>query len=634
MGAESVPGGGVHFRVWAPEQTSVEVLIRGANEADAPSYKAFEKEGETGYFSGLVEGVGPGTLYKYRLGGGEAFPDLASRFQPDGPHHFSEVIDPGAYHWGDAGWPGVKLEGAVIYELHVGTFTAEGTWQSAIPHLPELAELGVRVLEVMPVNEFPGRFGWGYDGVHPFAPTRLYGRPDDFRAFVDAAHAAGLGVILDVVYNHIGPDGNYFRSFSPYYFTHRHETDWGEAINFYGEHCEPVREFFAANAAYWVREFHLDGLRLDATQNIYDESKEHILTVIAREARHAAGERSAIVVGENEPQDVRLIRSPDQGGYGLDALWNDDFHHCAMVRLTGHNEAYYSDYLGKAQEFVSAAKYGFLYQGQWYRWQHQRRGTATFASPRPALINFLQNHDQVSNSARGLRAHALAAPGLHKAAVALMLLNPGTPMLFQGEEFAASTPFLYFADHKAELSAMVKAGRHKFMAQFRSIDRDQLWEMTGLPHAEETFRRCKLDHAERQRNASVVALYRDLLRLRREDPTFQLQGSLGIDGAVLSLDAFVLRHFGSYGDDRLVIVNFGIDLHYDPAPEPLLAPPEDHEWKIILSTEAVEYGGAGVAPADTVENWRIPGYSAIVLKPEPGRDPLAAPRRRRKSGND
>ncbi len=614
-GAEPVPGGGVHFRVWAPQRKSVDVALAG----EPVEFVPLQRETEEGYFSGLAPSARVSTLYKYRLDGADWYPDIASRFQPNGPHEYSQVIDPSLFAWTDRAWPGVNLVGQVVYEMHIGTFTPEGTWKAAMEHLPYLAETGITVLEVMPANEFPGKFGWGYDGVHPFAPTRLYGTPDDFREFVDRAHAVGVGVILDVVYNHLGPDGNYFAAFSPYYFTDKHQTDWGEAINFYAEHSGPVRDLFIANAGYWIREFHLDGLRLDATQNIYDESKDHILAAVTREVRKAAGRRGTIVIGENEPQEVKLIRPHEQGGYALDALWNDDLHHSAMVRLSGHNEAYYTDYLGTPQEFVSAAKYGYLYQGQWYKWQNQRRGTPSRGTPRAAFVNFIQNHDQVANSARGQRAHMLAGPSLHKAMTALILLMPGTPMLFQGEEFASSSPFLYFADHKPEVGELVREGRRKFLGQFRSLALPEMWSCFADPCNENTFQRSKLDHSERElgQHRETHELIRDVLKLRREDPVLRAQGAYGVDGAVLNHDAFLLRYFAEDRDDRLVIVNFGRDLRLNPAPEPLLAPPAAQEWDVIWSSEGPHYGGCGVPPADTVENWIIPGQSTLVLKPQP-----------------
>ncbi|MBV9125246.1 MAG: malto-oligosyltrehalose trehalohydrolase, partial [Planctomycetes bacterium] len=539
------------------------------------------------------------------------------RFQPQGPHGPSQVVDPGQFRWTDDSWPGVKVEGQVLYEMHIGTFTREGTWAAAARELPALAELGITVLEVMPVADFPGRFGWGYDGVDLFAPTRLYGSPDDFRRFVDQAHAAGLGVILDVVYNHFGPDGNYLKAFSPDYFTDRYQNEWGEPLNFDGPHSGPVREFFLANAGYWIEEYHLDGLRLDATQQIFDQSPEHILAALSRRVRQAARGRATFLVAENEPQHTRLVRPLEKGGFGLDALWNDDFHHSAMVVLTGHNEAYYTDYLGTPQEFLSAIKWGYLYQGQRYKWQQGRRGTPTFGLNREVFVNFLQNHDQLANSGCGHRCHQLTSPGRFRAMTALLLLTPGTPMLFQGQEFAASSPFLYFADHKPELAQLVKKGRAEFLRQFPCLATAGVQLCLPDPADPVTFEKCKLHFAERQEHDEVYRLYRDLLKIRRERPLFRNQRPAGVDGAVLGPDAFVLRFFDPEGEDSLLVVNFGRDLHLDPAPEPLLAPPEDRCWEPFWSSEDPSYGGSGTPPLDTEENWRIPGEAAVILVPRP-----------------
>ena len=336
IGAEPLDGGGVHFRIWAPLRKTVAVITPD---------QQFELSHEgNGYFSGVAPEITPGTTYQFHLDGEGSFPDPVSRFQPKGPHGPSQVVDPRTFAWSDQDWKGVELSGQILYEIHIGTFTREGTWASACRALPDLADTGITVIEVMPVADFAGSFGWGYDGVNWFAPCRLYGTPDDMRKFVDTAHSLGIGVILDVVYNHFGPDGNYTGQFSSDYVTSKHTTDWGEAINYDGENCGPVRELVEANAGYWIDEFHLDGLRLDATQNIYDDSPDHILTGIARSVRKAAGKRKTIVVAENEPQDVELIRPAERGGYGIDGLWNDDFHHSAIVALTGRNEAYYTDY--------------------------------------------------------------------------------------------------------------------------------------------------------------------------------------------------------------------------------------------------------------------------------------------------
>ncbi|MBV9152759.1 MAG: malto-oligosyltrehalose trehalohydrolase, partial [Alphaproteobacteria bacterium] len=391
IGAEPLTDGAVHFRVWAPRCRAIAVEIDGLPPASLSSEPG-------GYFSGQVRGARAGMRYRLRADGSDAWPDPASRFQPEGPHGSSEIIDPRTFRWSDTGWQGRTREELVIYEMHVGTFTPEGSWQAAQRELPALAELGITCLEVMPVADFPGKFGWGYDGVDLFAPTRLYGRPDDFRAFVDRAHALGLAVILDVVYNHLGPDGNYLKQFSEAYFTDRYQNEWGEAVNFDGPDSGPVREFVLANVRHWIEEYHLDGLRLDATQQTFDSSDDHILAAIVREVRQAGNGRSTVVIGENEPQQARLVRSPERGGYGLDALWNDDFHHSAMVALTGRREAYYSDYRGRPNEFVAAAKYGFLYQGQRYIWQKKPRGTPALDLPAEAFVVFLQNHDQIANS--------------------------------------------------------------------------------------------------------------------------------------------------------------------------------------------------------------------------------------------
>jgi maltooligosyltrehalose trehalohydrolase len=568
-----------------------------------------------GYFSGLLPGVGAGTRYRYRLDGAEAFPDPASRFQPEGPHGPSEVIDPAAFAWHDGSWGGIRLEGQVLYELHVGAFTTEGTWAAAARELPELAAAGITTIEMMPVADFPGRFGWGYDGVNLFAPTRLYGRPDDLRAFVDAAHDAGLGVILDVVYNHFGPDGNYLREFSGHYFSTRHTTDWGEAINFDGPEAGPVRDFYLANARYWIDEFHFDGLRLDATQDILDDSPEHIVAEVTRTARAAAPHRGVLVVAENEPQDARLARPVERGGSGLDALWDDDFHHSAVVALLGRDEAYYSDYRGDPQEFVSSVKWGFLYQGQWYSWQKARRGRGALDLCPAQFVRFTQNHDQVANSGRGERMHQLTAPGRWRAMTALLLLSPGTPMLFMGQEFSASSPFPYFADHQGDLAELVRRGRLEFLAQFPSLALPEMQSQVPDPSSPDTFRAARLDFRERETHSAAYNLHRDLLALRRSEAALRAQRPRGVDGAVLGESAFVLRFFADGDDDRLLIVNLGRTLHLNPAPEPLLAPLGRSGWTLRWSSEDPRYGGSGTPELETADNWRIPAEAAVLLAP-------------------
>lgn len=622
VGAEPVPGGGVHFRVWAPEHALVRVVI----EAGPGAGGCFPLEAEAdGYFSGLVPEAQEGTRYRLSLDGDgeELLADPASRFQPEGPHGPSEVVDPSGFRWSDAAWTGpTSREGQVLYELHVGTFTPEGTWSAAREQLPFLADLGVTVLEVMPVTEFPGRFGWSYDGVDLFAPFHGYGTPDDFRRFVDAAHGLGLAVILDVVFHHLGPDGNVLEKFSSTYFSRRHTTEWGKSLNFDEEGSGPVREFVLANVKYWIDEFHLDGMRVDATQSLFDSSGTHILGAIVRTMRAAAPGRRLFSVGESEPQRARLLRPESQGGFGFDMLWSDDFHHTAMVVATGNREAYYGDYLGSAQELLSVLKRGWLYQGQWNLRQEKRRGTPALGVPPAAFIVFLQNHDQIANSARGDRLSGLTDPGRYRALSALLLLGPSTPFLFQGQEFAASTPFLYFGDQKPEIAAEMLQGRREFVRQFPSLATAEMQARIPAPNDPATFEQSVLDHSQREVgvHAEALALHRDLLRLRREDPTLRAGQRPGaIDGAVLGPEAFVLRYFDprGEGDDRLLLVNLGAELRLPIVAEPLLAPPEGKRWRLLWASESPRYGGGGATEPESEEfNWRLSGHSAVLVAPD------------------
>jgi maltooligosyltrehalose trehalohydrolase len=610
VGAEVLPGGGVHFRVWAPGRRRVEVMLDGSTPLSLVAE-------EGGYWAGQLPHARAGQRYRYRLDAEGVFPDPASRFQPEGPHGPSEIIDPAAFAWSDHGWEGLRLPGQVLYELHLGTFTPEGTWEGARGRLPHLRDLGITAVEILPVAAFPGAFGWGYDGVDLYAPHAGYGRPDDFRRFVDEAHRLGMGVMLDVVYNHLGPDGNYLRAFSPHYFSHK-STEWGDALNYDGEQSAAVRQLFIENAAYWIAEFHVDGLRLDATQSIFDESPEHLVAELTRQARAAAGGRSILVVAENEPQETKLMRPPVTGGYGLDAMWNDDFHHSAVVALTGRNEAYYSDYLGQPQELIAAAKHGFLYQGQRYAWQKKGRGSSTRGIPPRAFIAYLENHDQVANSCKGERLWRQSAPGCYRAMTAYLLLGPWTPMLFQGQEWGASTPFAFFADHHDQLRALVRKGRAEFLSQFRRCNTPETRDQMLDPGALETMTACRLDWSEPARppHQQLLALHRDLLALRRSDPVISAQADHGVamDGAVLGASCCALRYATASGDDRLLLVNLGRDLQPTPIPEPLLAPPDGRRWALAWSSESTRYGGSGTPPIETEEGeWRILGHSTVVL---------------------
>jgi maltooligosyltrehalose trehalohydrolase len=614
VGAELQPEGGVHFRVWAPRRKRMAVSLFPPFHASGGEVATYTLAPEPeGYFSGLVAEACAGTIYQYQLDDDtRMYPDPASRFQPEGAAGPSMVVDPLSYAWGDANWQGRRLQGQIIYEMHVGTFTCEGTWASAAAELAELADLGITVIEIMPVAEFPGRFGWGYDGVDLFAPTRLYGTPDDFRAFVDRAHQLSLSVLLDVVYNHFGPTDNYSGAFSADFVSNRHHTDWGDGLNFDGENCAAVREFCISNAGYWIDEFHLDGLRLDAVHAIVDDSPDHILAAITRRVHEAAGGRQTIVVAEDEFQRTRLMASAEEGGYGLDGVWNDDFHHAARVAMTGHNEYYYADYQGTPQELISAVRWGYLYQGQWNARQQKRRGSPAWQTPAWRFITFLQNHDQVANSGHGWRAHRLTSPGRYRAMTALSLLAPGTPMLFQGQEFAASAPFLYFADHGVEIARLVREGRQASLRQFRSLTGPDTAHYFSDPCDLRTFEQCKLDFGERARHVEAYRLHRDLIELRRVDPVFANGRSDVLHGAVLADEAFALRYLGGEAGDRLLLVNLGRDLAWESAAEPLLAAPPEREWCVVWSSEDPRYGGSGTGLLDT-KQWHLPGHAAIVL---------------------
>ncbi|HEU0035486.1 MAG TPA: malto-oligosyltrehalose trehalohydrolase [Kofleriaceae bacterium] len=598
---------GVHVRVWAPTHPRVTLVIESPERREVTLGRE-----DGGYHSGFAPGLAAGARYRFRLGDAQRLvADPASRFQPEGPFGPSEVVDPDAFAWTDQGWRGLEPHRHVLYELHVGTFTPEGTWDAAAEQLPRLAEIGITTLELMPVAEFAGHHNWGYDGVNLFAPTHNYGTPDAMRRFVDRAHAAGLAVILDVVYNHLGPSGNSMFEWCPYYKS-ENLTEWGEAIDFDGPHSAPVREYFATNAAYWIDEFHLDGLRIDATQAIHDRSPEHVLGVIARRAREAGKGRTIFLVGENEPQDTQLLAEP----IGLDALWNDDFHHTARVAATGLTEGYLHDYRGTPQELLSAMKRGFLYQGQLYPWQRNPRGTPTRDLGRSRFVHFLENHDQVANIGFGERLVELCDAALYRALTAVLLLGPELPLLFQGQEMGSRKPWHFFVDHCDDLHEPVRRGRAEFVAQFLRLATAEAQAALVDPCDESTYRACLLDPAQRTLDNPIVRLHRDLLRLRRDDPAFTDLRPDALDGAVLSASAFCVRYFQpDPARDRLLLVNLGPTFSQPVVPEPLVAPPFGG-WKLVWSSEDPQYGGHGTPPPFTRLRLGIPAHAAIVCAPD------------------
>jgi maltooligosyltrehalose trehalohydrolase len=583
---------GVLFRVWAPEARAVAVVLFEQGNPAATHPLAPDPE-EACYWNGEIKGLGAGTRYAFSVDGGEPRPDPASRWQPDGVHAPSAVVDPTSYTWNDAGWHGIPLEDAIIYEVHIGTATPEGTFDGLIGRLPYFRDLGVTALEIMPIHDVPGCRNWGYDGVDLYAPANNYGGPEGFKRLIDAAHAHGLAIILDVVYNHFGPDGNYLRVFSPHYFTDRHHTPWGDALNLDGPNSEAVRSFLINNALYWAHEYHVDGLRLDATHALIDDGPQHFLQQLtAAVCATLPIERHFLLTAEDDRNCPRMARSITQAGYGLDALWADDFHHQVRVALTGEQHGYYAAYTGSVQDLVTTIADGWFYQGQRSQVSGQERGEPPHELNLPQFVYCIQNHDQVGNRPVGDRLNHLVDPAAYRAASALLLLVPQTPLLFQGQEWAASTPFQFFTDHNAELGKLVTEGRRKEFAYF-------LIE-TGIevadPQAVATFERSKLcwEELERPEHAAVLTLYRDLLHLRRTHPALRRRDRSALQVVPLGEQAFMLRRVGSQPQDTLVaIINLGATFSHQLAPEGTEAAPR--AWRILMDTNSEQYGGVDSA---------------------------------------
>jgi maltooligosyltrehalose trehalohydrolase len=604
--------GGVHFAVWAPAATSVEVEVHGEGGLTHHPLVGDAR----GLHQGLVPGLAAGSRYMYRLDRDRSYPDPASRFQPEGVHGPSEIVDPRSFRWSDDTWPGLTSDDLIVYELHVGAYTTEGTFAALIDQLPELSRLGVTAIELMPVADFPGRWNWGYDGVDWWAPSRAYGRPDDLRRLVDQAHRLGLGVILDVVYNHFGPDGAYWRAFSEDYFTDRHQTPWGDAINYDGANSRWARELVLQNAAHWVREYHVDGLRLDATHAIVDDSPTHLLADLADRVRATAAPRRVVLIAEDERNDVRLIRPGDDGGYGLDAVWADDFHHAVRVFLTGEREGYYANYAGSAEEIAQGIAGGFIYQGQTSPRTGKPRGTRVTDEPGSAFVFCTQNHDQVGNRPFGERLDHQIDAGRRAAATALLLFAPQTPMLFMGQEFAASTPFLFFTDFEPELGKLVTEGRRAEFAAFRAFADPGLRDAIPDPQAESTFLASKLDLAERKSNAPTYRLYQALLALRRDDPVLR-SGDRAATRAFAAGPEIVVVHRWLGTAQRVLVANFGAAANLPLAEIPELAAMVGAEWRVLLSTADRQFGGsgceAGLCDDERDRRLRVPARSAAIF---------------------
>ena len=595
------------FEVWAPDQERVRVHTLGSDHEMAPV--------GNGTWRAIVPDAGPGTDYAFLLGDdGTPLPDPRSRWQPAGVHGASRLTDPQAYEWGDGAWTGRQLAGSVLYELHIGTFTVEGTFAAAIERLDHLVDLGVDLVEVLPVNAVNGQHNWGYDGVQWFAPMHAYGEPADLQHFVDAAHGLGLAVILDVVYNHLGPSGNVLGRFDRRWEGTRHRSDWGGAINFDGEGASGMRALVLENVRYWVCEFHMDGLRIDAAQEIVDDSSDHILAAIARTAREAAGGRRVILVAEHEPQDARLIGAPAAGGYGLDGIFNEDFHHSCRVALTGVREAYLSDYRGTSREWLAAAQWGFLFQGQYYPWQQQTRGAPARDCHPAQFVCFLENHDQVANSAAGRRLIDLTAESWWRALSALLLLGPWTPLLFQGQESGAATPFCFFADHAPDVQALAIEGRRAFLGQFTRFAAAAVPSTSSPTIGDTVFEACRMQGGH-DRAGRCRRLYADLLSLRRDDPALG-QHAVRLSGATHGDRTLLLRFDGTSGaSDRLLVINLDPDLDLASLPEPLVAAPAGYQWHAAWCSEDARYGGSGVAASAPPARLIATGHAATIFSP-------------------
>ena len=597
FGAELLADGGVRFRLWAPGVATVGLQLDGA--ADLPMTAAAD-----GWFELTVAEAQPGSRYLFRLPDGLLVPDPASRFNPDDVHGASEVVAPAAFDWPDEEWRGRPWEEAAIYELHIGSFTTAGDFNGAIERLDYLVELGVTALEIMPVSDFPGARNWGYDGVLPFAPDAAYGRPEDFKRLIAAAHERGLMVLLDVVYNHFGPEGNYLHAYAPTFFNPAHETPWGAAINFDGEGSRTVRDFFVHNVLYWLEEFHLDGLRLDAIHAICDDSTPDIIEELAAAFKSVPGRaRHVHMVLENEHNQARYLGRDDFGRllHGT-AQWNDDIHHCFHVLATGETDGYYTDYASDpARRLGRCLTEGFAYQGEASTFAHGKlRGEASAHLPPAAFINFLQNHDQIGNRAFGERLSHLASPLAMEALTAVLLLAPQPPLLFMGEEFASAQPFLFFCDFGPELARLVTEGRRREFSRFARFADPAVRESIPDPNALATFETCVLDWSAtaREPQRTTLELHRKLLALRWQWIAPRLAGMGNGTPQLKLLSPRTLAINWRLGDGSLLMLlaNLGDD--------PVESTPPDGE--LLFATSNIDAGAlaAGQLPAWSVA-WHL-----------------------------
>ena len=570
--------GGVSFRVWAPGHALVRVAT---GDGTTTRYVVLEPEpGEPGgFFVGRDEQGRAGDIYWLEIDH-ELIPDPASRFQPRGVDGPSQVVDAQAFAWKTPRWQRPPLRGRVIYELHVGTFTAGGTFRSAIERLDALVDLGVNTIELMPLQDFAGDRNWGYDGVMLFAPPRCYGTPDDLRALVDAAHAHGLAVIADVVYNHLGPCGNILPKLSPYYFNPANDHGWGAGLNFDGAESQPVRDFFLQNACMWFDEYRIDGLRLDAVHAIEDRSTPHFIAEVAA-AAHARG---GFVIAEDDRNDARIIAPAAEGGWGVDGMWSDDFHHVMRVALTHQREAHFANYSGAVDEWIATLREGWFYHGQFFRTWKRERGTPAMHLPPEKFVLCVSNHDQIGNRPLGDRLNEVISPEAYRAVSMLLCLSPYTPMLFMGQEWATRTPFPFFTDHPGDVGKNMAANRLKEFQSRGALYSPEMLSRMPDPQSEKTFRAAKLDWHERELPAhrNVLALYRECLKLRAAHPIFQSPPRDRWSVEKLRDAAVALRWRDPTGD-WLLIVSVVSAASLEPA--------DAATWDLVLSSNERRFGG-------------------------------------------
>jgi maltooligosyltrehalose trehalohydrolase len=570
---------GVRFRVHAPAASRVDLVLEGPLDGERLMLR-----GNDGMWELHVPDGGPGQRYRIRLDGADPLPDPASRFQPLGVHEASEVVDPAAFRWTDSGWTLADPRTLVVYELHVGTFTAAGTFDGVRSRLPYLRELGVTAIELMPIADFAGGRNWGYDGVALFAPSRAYGRPDDLRALVDAAHEHGVAVILDVVYNHLGPEGAYLPRFNPRYFAGRAETPWGPAVNLDGDGCAAVRDFIVDNAVHWLREYHVDGLRLDATHALADTNRPHFLGEFARRVRAAAG-RPILLHAEDHRNLAEIVRDDGPEDWGFDAVWADDFHHIIRRMTAGDEHGYYADFGGTTQELERTIRQGWLYTGEHSRHMKMPRGTDPGRIAMRRFIVCVQNHDQIGNRALGERLHHQVDAATWKAVSFLLLVAPMTPLLFMGQEWGASTPFTFFTDMEEGLGRMITAGRRREFEAFPQFSDPAVIESIPDPQSPDTFTASRLCWNEQldAPHAATLSLYRRLLALRRAEPALGASEGLQGDAFAADDDTLVLRRCNGSDEFWAAVRLRGagrVDLgHYRAAKRD-----DQAVWQLALST--------------------------------------------------